>query len=66
MTKVLPVQKQFDVKYQFIREKICKLVTCIEHIFTTHMLVDLLTKDLAVNMFKDHVTNMGLSKSFDA
>ena len=57
--------KHFDMKYQFIREKICKHVTCIKNIPTTHMLADLLTKGLIVNIFKDHVTNMGLSKSFD-
>ena len=46
----------FDMKYQFVREKICDCVNCIQHISTYCMLVDPLTKDLMANMFKQHAT----------
>ena len=36
--------KHFDVKYQFVREKIQEHITCIEHISMNKMLVNPLTK----------------------
>ena len=58
--------KHFDVKYQFVREKIREHITCIEYISTKKMLADPLTKGLAVGIYHDHVINMGLTKSFVA
>ena len=58
--------KHFDVKYQFVREKIREHITCIEYISTKKMLADPLTKGLAVGIYHDHVINMGLAKSFVA
>ena len=43
----------FDVKYQFVGEKTCRHLNHIEHISTHRMLVDLLTKDLAIGCSKD-------------
>ena len=55
----------FNVKYQFVREKIHKHHTCINHITTNCMLLDLLAKGLAVEMFQKHVISICLAKSFD-
>jgi hypothetical protein len=57
--------KHFDVKLMFVREKIMEFQTRIEHIATENMLADPLTKGLAVGVFQNHVTHMGLVKSFD-
>ena len=57
--------KHFDVKYQFVREKVCEHQTCIEHVSTNCMLADPLTRGLAVKVYHDHVKNMGLAESFD-
>ena len=57
--------KHFDVKYWFVREKICEHQTHIEHIFTNRMLVDPLTKGLVIETFRKHVKNMGFVESFD-
>ena len=42
--------KHFDVKHQFVREKIREHITCIEHISTNKMLTDPLTKGLAIRI----------------
>lgn len=55
-----------DVKNQTIKEKVKDGVVCIEHIDTTLMLADPLTKLLAVGVFKGHVANMGVVDSFDS
>ena len=39
---------------------------CDEHIRTESMLVDPLTKGLKPIMFKEHVMNIGVIKSFDS
>ena len=57
--------KHFDVKYQFVREKIREHHTSIQHVSTNEMLADPLTKGLAVKTYHDHVKNMGLAESFD-
>ena len=58
--------KHFNIKYQFIREKIFQHVIYIKQIFRTYVLANQLTKGLITTMFKDHVMNMSLSKPFDA
>ena len=49
-----------------MRGKIREHITCIEHISMNKMLVNPLTKGLAVGIYHDHVINMGLAKSFVA
>ena len=53
------------MKYQFVRENIHEHLTQIEHVSSDYMLVDPLTKALAVGMFKRHVLGIGLIESFD-
>ena len=55
-----------DVKYQSVKEKVKAGIVSIEHINTSEMLADSLTKPLGVGVFKDHVTCMGVVESFDA
>ena len=57
--------RHFDVKYQFVKEKVCKHHTCIHHVSTDCMLVDPLIIGLAAKIYHDHVKNMGLAESFD-
>ena len=58
--------KHFDTKYMFVREKVQEFQTRIEYIPTELMMADPLTKGLIVKTFVDHVTHMGLVRSFDA
>ena len=55
--------KHFDVKYQFMKENIREHITYIKHIFTNKMLANPLIKGLAIEIYHDHVTNMGLANS---
>ena len=43
--------KHFEVKYQFVREKIQELQTCIDHISNELMVADPLTKGLTTKVF---------------
>ena len=64
--KSFSCMKHFDVKCQFVREKIREHITCIKHISMNEMLTNPLTKGLAVGIYHVHVINMGLAKSFVA
>jgi len=57
--------KHFDIKFLFVREKVLDYQTRIEHTATENMLADPLTKDLSARVFQNHVTHMGVVKSFD-
>jgi len=57
--------KHFDIKFLFVREKVLDYQTRIEHTATENMLADPLTKGLSVGVFQNHVTHMGVVKSFD-
>jgi len=56
--------KHFDIKFLFVREKFLDYQTRIEHTVTKNMLADPLTKGLFVGVFQNHVTHMGVVKSF--
>ena len=55
--------KHINVKYLFVREKIARSYVSVEYIPTELMLADPLTKALAPNVFREHVTHMGLFES---
>ena len=57
--------KHFDTKLMFVREKIQEFQTRVEHIPTELMIADPLTKGLTVQAFVNHVTRMGVVRSFD-
>ena len=63
--KISAHTKHFDIKYQFVREKICEHLTRIKHVSTDCMLVDPLTKGLTIEMFKRHVNRIGLVEFFN-
>ena len=52
--------KHIDVKFFFVKEKVAESLVSIEHTPTTRMLADLLTKDLPICVFQEHVTHMRL------
>ncbi len=58
--------KHLEVKYLTIKKQVRKGEVVINHIGTEYMNVDPLTKGLRPKIFRDHVTNMRLVKSFDA
>jgi len=49
--------KHFDTKFLFVIEKVLDYQSRIEHTATKNMLVDLLTKGLAIGVFQNHVTH---------
>ena len=57
--------KYFDVKYQFVREKVREHHTSMQHVSIGCMLTNPLTKGLAVKVYHDHVKNIDLAESFD-
>jgi len=57
--------KYFGTKFMFIREMIQEFQTRVEHIPTEPMTADPLTKGLIVKGFVEHVTSMGVMRSFD-
>ncbi|XP_070014221.1 secreted RxLR effector protein 161-like [Nicotiana sylvestris] len=55
--------KHIDIKYLMVRDYVKKQDVNFEHISTTLMIADPMTKGMPANIFKDHVTHMGLSSS---
>ncbi|XP_075088456.1 secreted RxLR effector protein 161-like [Nicotiana tabacum] len=55
--------KHIDIKYLMVRDYVKKQDVNFEHVSTTLMIADPMTKGLPANIFKDHVTHMGLSSS---
>ena len=57
--------KHIELKYLTVRDLVKNEDIMVEHIDTTNMLVDPLTKGLRPITFQRHVFNMGIIKSFD-
>ena len=57
--------KHIELKYLTVREIVKNENIMVEHIDTTNMLADPLTKGLRPITFQRHVFNMGIIKSFD-
>jgi hypothetical protein len=55
--------KHIDMKYYVVKDKVRDQIINLEHISTKKMLVDSLTKDLPPNVFREHITGMGLRES---
>jgi hypothetical protein len=53
--------KHMELKYFVVKEEIEKQRVSIEHITTTLMIVNPLTKGLPLKTFKEHVNKMGLA-----
>ena len=52
--------KHIDIKFRVVKDRIQDQTINVEHIKTTHMLADPLTKGLPTNIFREHVAGMGL------
>ena len=52
--------KHIDEKLFFVKEKVVESLILVGHTLTTSMLVDSLTKGLAICMFQEHITRMEL------
>ena len=59
-TKSTSRSKHIDVKFFFVKEKVVKSFISVEHMPTTSTLADLLTKDLPIYVFQEHITRMRL------
>lgn len=49
-----------DIKYLSSKDHMRKCEIMIEHIDTSMLMADLLTKPLVMRVFKEHVTSMGV------
>ena len=52
--------KHIDIKFYVVKEQVQDQINCLEHIRTNKMLADPLTKGLPPNVFREHLTGMGL------
>lgn len=55
--------KHTDIKYYVVKDKIRNHTISLERIRTERMLGNPLTKNLPSNVFKEHVTGMGLREA---
>ena len=55
--------KPIEIKYYIVKDKIQDQTISLEHIKTKDMLADPLTKVLPPNVFKEHLSGMGLRVS---
>ena len=56
------VAKHIDIKYYVVKDKVRDHIISLEH-KVQNMLVDMLTKDLLPNVFREHLAGMGLRES---
>ncbi len=55
--------KPIEIKFYVVKDKIQDRTISLEHIRTKNMLADPLTKGLPPNVFREHLTGMGLRES---
>lgn len=55
--------KHIDIKFYNVKDRIQDHTISLEHIRTTKMLADPLTKGLPPNVFREHLAGMDLQKS---
>ena len=55
--------KHIDMKYYVVKDKVRDHIISLEHISTEKMLADPLTKGLPPNVFREHVSDMGLREN---
>ena len=55
--------KNIDIKFYVVMEQVQDQTICLEHVRTSKMLADPLTKGLPPNVFKEHLAGMGLRES---
>ena len=57
------LSKHIDVKFFFVKEKVAESLILVEHMPTTSMLTDTLTKGLPICISQEHVTRMELLRA---
>ena len=57
--------KHIDIKFLVVKERIQSGGLAIEHISTTSMIADPLTKGLPPKVYHEHVARMGVVPNFD-
>jgi hypothetical protein len=55
--------KHIDIKYYVVKDKVRDHIINLEHTSTEKMLANSLTKGLPPNVFREHVSGMGLRES---
>ena len=55
--------KHIDIKFYVVMGQIQDQTICLEHVRTSKILADPLTKGLPPNVFKEHLAGMGLRES---
>ena len=55
--------KHIDIKFYVVMEQVQDQMICLEHVRTSKMLADPLTKGLPPKVFREHLAGMGLRES---
>ena len=55
--------KHINIKFYVVMEQVQDQTICLEHVRTSKMLADPLTKGLPPNVFREHLAGMGLRES---
>ena len=55
--------KHIDIKFYVVKEQVQDQTICLEHVRTSKMLADPLTKGLPPKVFREHLAGMGLRES---
>ena len=63
-TRSTSYSKNIDVKFFFVKKKVAEPLISIEHMPTTSMLANPLTKYLPICVFQEHITRMGLLRAY--
>ena len=58
--KLSGYSKHVDIKFYVIMEQVQDHTICVEHVRTSKMLADPLTKGLQPKVFREHLAGMGL------
>ena len=61
--KLSGAAKHIDIKVYVVMELVQNQPICLEHVETSKMLADPLTKGLPPNMFREHLAGMGLREN---
>jgi hypothetical protein len=55
--------KNINIRFYVVKEKNQNQTISLEHIIIKKMIVDTLTKDLLVSVFREHLAGMGLREN---
>ena len=58
--------KHIDIKFYVVKKQVQDETICLEHIRTSKMLADPLTKGLPPNVFRERLAGMGLRETYDS